>query len=227
MRLLKTIIISILKYTIGIQRLKYWLNSPIERRLLDFQREGYLLDIGWIESMKSGKIVNQHGESIPWLTYPFCHFLEKQSLKELKIFEYGSGASTEYFAKRAKSVTSVEHDQSWFEKIKTNVPKSVNIHHFDKDSDDYINASQLGAEPFDLIIIDGRNRVKCCKSAIENLSNNGVIVIDNSDRPKYLEAIQLLHKKNFKQLDFEGISPASPYYSITSLFYRKDNVFNL
>ncbi|TMI90033.1 MAG: class I SAM-dependent methyltransferase [Bacteroidetes bacterium] len=36
----------------------------------------------------------------------------------MNIFEYGSGGSTFFWASRVKHITSVEHDRSWFEKIK-------------------------------------------------------------------------------------------------------------
>lgn len=51
---------------------------------------------------------------IPWITLLAIEFLEKHLDVNMKVFEYGSGGSTLFFAKRVKEVISVEHDPKWF-----------------------------------------------------------------------------------------------------------------
>lgn len=36
----------------------------------------------------------------------------------MKVFEYGSGGSTLFFARRVYSVNSIEHDRNWYENVK-------------------------------------------------------------------------------------------------------------
>jgi len=50
---------------------------------------------------------------IPWMTYRCIAFLEKIVMKDWKIFEYGSGGSTLFFAERCGELVSVEHDAEW------------------------------------------------------------------------------------------------------------------
>ena len=57
-------------------------------------------------------------EQVPWLTFAAIHFLEARLRREMRVFEYGSGGSTLFFALQARSVVSVEHDAAWSAQIK-------------------------------------------------------------------------------------------------------------
>jgi hypothetical protein len=51
---------------------------------------------------------------IPWIVYPALAFLERRPLAGARVFEYGSGGSTLYWARRgATQIVSVEHDRVW------------------------------------------------------------------------------------------------------------------
>jgi hypothetical protein len=54
----------------------------------------------------------------PWITFRSRAFLAKIINRRSCIFEYGSGGSSLYFAKRVGQITSVEHDPLWFAKLK-------------------------------------------------------------------------------------------------------------
>lgn len=60
-------------------------------------------------------------EPIPWYTYPTIDFLNNLDLRNVDIFEYGSGNSSIYFLNKGALVTSVEDDLDWFKKIKNNL----------------------------------------------------------------------------------------------------------
>jgi hypothetical protein len=55
------------------------------------------------------------------MTYPAIDYLSRVLRKEHHVFEWGSGGSSVFFAKRAKSVISIEHDPLWF----TDVSKAM------------------------------------------------------------------------------------------------------
>jgi len=82
-------------------------------------------------------------------------------------------------------------------------------------------------EKFDILIVDGRDRVNCCKQAINAVSDNGVIVLDDSEREFYQEGIVFLKKAGYKELSFSGISPGLFYRKSTSVFYRADNCLDI
>ena len=56
---------------------------------------------------------------VPWLTQGAINFLEVflEQHPSAKILEFGSGASTIWFAKKNVRLYSVEHDIEWYEKI--------------------------------------------------------------------------------------------------------------
>lgn len=57
----------------------------------------------------------------PWLTFGAVEFLETQLASYERVFEWGSGGSSLYFARRAASVYSVEHDPAWYERVQTTI----------------------------------------------------------------------------------------------------------
>jgi hypothetical protein len=50
---------------------------------------------------------------LPWFTFSAIEFLETWIKSHHEIFEYGCGGSTLFFAQRARSVASVEHNGKW------------------------------------------------------------------------------------------------------------------
>lgn len=80
---------------------------------------------------------------------------------------------------------------------------------------------------FDVIIIDGRDRVNCIKQAINKLSDQGVMILDDSARPWYSEAFEHAKSKGFRVISFEGIKPTGASIYRTSIFYRTDNCLGI
>ena len=68
---------------------------------------------------------------------------------------------------------------------------------------DYIAAiDEFEDEYFDIIAIDGRERVACLVHAIPKLRPGGVLVLDDSNRPKYGEFSRLLQEWSIVRLPF-------------------------
>jgi hypothetical protein len=88
------------------------------KQLLSMGTAGYLKEIGWIESFDKQLPVDKEGKPLPWVTYGFIDFISDKLNKNMDIFEYGSGNSTLWYAEKVNSVTSVEHNKIWYEKIK-------------------------------------------------------------------------------------------------------------
>jgi hypothetical protein len=123
---------------------------------------------------------------------------------------------------------SVEHDIEWYEKIVDGKPQNAEIIYCELHKDGkYCRTPSILGEKFDLIIVDGRDRVNCCKQAVEALSSRGVIVLDDSERVFYEEGIQFLLEQGFKHLPFSGISPGLFYLKTTSIFYKTDNCLDI
>lgn len=198
------------------------------KALLSFGIKGYLSEIGWFKSFDSKSPVDAHSEPIPWVTYSFIDFIADRISKEHIIFEFGSGNSTFYYAKRALKVVSVEHDKSWFDKISASKPSNSEMIFCElKTAGDYCKMPVSMGQKFDIIIVDGRDRVNCCYQSLAALSESGVLVLDDSEREKYSDAIIFLKKEGFKELSFSGISPGLFYRKSTSVFYKANNCLGI
>jgi uncharacterized protein YuzB (UPF0349 family) len=198
------------------------------KALLSYGHKGYLENIGWFKAFDSKSAVDANGQPLPWVTYSFIDFIKDRLSEDLTIFEYGSGNSTLFYASKVKRVVSVEHDEAWFNKIQ--VSKATNsemiFEKLEKGGSYSKKAVSLG-EKFDIIIVDGRDRVNCCKNSIYALSHNGVIVLDDSEREVYNNARIFLTKEGFKEIPFTGIAPGLFYNKTTSVFYREGNCLGI
>lgn len=196
--------------------------------LLSYGHKGYLATIGWFTAFDNQQAVDAEGQPLPWVTYSFIDFIRPRLTKELSIFEYGSGNSTLFYAKRVKKVVSVEHDQDWFNKIvEEKAPNAEMIFTALEKGGTYSQKAKLLGDKFDIIIVDGRDRVNCCKFSVDALSENGVLVLDDSERDIYQEARTFLTEKGFKELPFSGIAPGLFYNKTTSVFYKAANCLSI
>jgi hypothetical protein len=198
------------------------------RTLLSFNDKGYLDEVGWFNAFDSKSPVDQDNNPIPWVTYSFIDFIKERLKKQHTVFEFGSGNSTYFYAKHAGIVVSVEHDKEWYDKIVKTKPENAELIYCELVRDgDYCRMPIKLEETFDIIIVDGRDRVNCCKQAVKAVSANGVIVLDDSERDFYKEGIAFLISNGFKELSFTGISPGLFYRKATSVFYRPENCLNI
>ena len=198
------------------------------KALLSYGHKGYLNSIGWFTAFDKKQAVDGNGKALPWVTYSFIDFIKERINKSQHIFEYGSGNSTIFYAEKAGSVTSVEHDKSWHDKVKGTSPANAELVFCELQRDgEYAKKAMLLGKKFDIIIVDGRDRVRCCKYSLDALTPRGVIILDDSEREVYNPARILLKEQGFKEISFSGISPGLFYEKATSVFYKADNCLGI
>lgn len=204
------------------------LNPTKLRVLLSLGMKGYLADRGWFDAYRTQSAIDENGRPIPWVTYSFIDFIDERINKEHDVFEFGSGNSTLFYAGRAKSVVSVEHDRDWFEKsLKLKLP-NVEMIQCDLESEgEYSKSAVRTDKRFHVIIVDGRDRVNCCKEALEALTEDGVVVLDDSERSKYDKAFLFFERNGFKHLPFTGMAPGAIISKCTTIFYRPNNCLGI
>lgn len=196
--------------------------------LLSLKEFGYLNDVGWFNAFSLEEPVDKKKQPIPWFTYPCIDFLSQRLNINLNVFEFGSGNSTLFFAKKVKSIYSVEHNTEWFNKIKTSLPDNSKLTHVESNSSDqYIEPIKMGEEKFDIIIVDGIFRNECLIESINRLTEQGIIILDDSERNDYAKGISFLVNASFKRIDFVGIAPGLLYSKTTTIFYKSDNCLNI
>jgi hypothetical protein len=196
--------------------------------LYSLKHSGPLFEDGWFRSYREKSAVNANGDPIPWITYPALDFIRKRVTCDLTVFEFGSGGSTTWWANHVKNVVSVEHDRDWYERIKSLQRSNVKIFHVELIyGGKYSCSTKEQFDKFDIIVIDGRDRVNCIKNSIDSLKPTGIIILDNSDRLDYVKGIDLLHDKGFRRIEFIGFCPIVNLKSETSIFYRPNNIFGI
>lgn len=148
---------------------------------------------------------------VPWWSYDAIDAVEAflADRPKARVFEYGSGASTVWAARRAARVISVEHDAGWHPIVARRLAEYDNADLVliapDTEVDagylsqkpgskgqsfrNYVTAIERQDGPFDLIVIDGRARVACLGQALGHLAPGGMIVFDNSGREEYRAAL--------------------------------------
>jgi len=144
------------------------------------------------------------------------------------LFEYGSGNSTIYYSQRVKKVIAVEHNKAWFDKVNNRLNKNAEIIFKEINEDgDYCRTIKSTNEKYHVIIIDAEDRVNCIKNCHDNLTGDGVIILDDSNREEYSAGIKYLFENGFLQITFWGIAPGSFHNKSTTVFYRSNNCFNI
>ena len=184
----------------------------------------------WLYSLRKNSFLNENQEYLPWLNYNLVNFItERVKNKLFCVFEYGCGYSTLFWSTFAENVHSVENNKNWFEKIqKLIIEKKIqNINLSHKENDDFINNIEIQNKKFEIILIDSFARVKCIKKSINFLSENGIIILDNSDRIIYKRGVNFLIRNNFKKINFVGLSPNTFHLEKATIFYKENNIFDL
>jgi hypothetical protein len=178
---------------------------------------------------------------VPWWTYGAIDVVEAWLASRphpVRVFEYGSGASTIWLAQRTDEVHSVEHHRSFAEQLRPSLDvfDHVTLHIVEPrpsthplvpsrkegweglDFSDYVAAIDRVGGTFDLVVIDGRAREACLAAAGPRLVDDGMIVFDNSMRRRYRGAI---HASGLEERALRGLVPTLPYPDQTSLLTKK------
>lgn len=193
-------------------------------------REGsYLVETGYVNSVLRLEPVNKLNQPIPWMNYSFLDFLEPRLNNSMTVFEYGAGYSTYYLADKVKGVTSIEYDKEWLDKVKNELKNKNNceVLYYQLGDGYHTAIEDQKGKVFDLIIVDGRERVKCAKNALPFLSEKGVLLLDDSWRETYKEVFIFYAKKGYKEISFSGIKPGGLLTEQTTVFYKEGNVLGI
>lgn len=197
-------------------------------KILIRNQKSYLHSTGWMLSLAEGRPVDSVANAIPWMNYNAIEFLDERLNKNLTLFEFGSGYSTYFYASRVKTVVSVEYDDRWYQLVKLQVPSNVDLVFQQEDTDnEYCRVIAGRGQKFDVVIVDGRDRVNCIKHSITALSDQGVILLDDSQRERYQDGIVLAEASGFRVLHMSGLKATGGRSVRTTILYRDGNCFGI
>ena len=99
-----------------------------------------------------------------------------------RCFEYGAGFSTLYFSKLVKSWDAYEHNELWFDIVKTSMGKNTKIHLIPKEQkENYVKLKRV----YDFILVDGLYRKECLCEAVKHIKPNGIVLLHDACRLEY------------------------------------------
>lgn len=158
---------------------------------------------------------------LPWLPFRLIDELEDVVGPSARVFEYGGGGSTLWFLDRGAEVVTVEHHAGWADALEEQVPPErwTLLRRSDADAyADYVAAvSAYPDESFDVVLVDGRERVRCAVAAAPKVRPGGLLVLDDSDRDRYAPAGEAI---TWPREQVVGFAPAKPTLAYTTVFRR-------
>ena len=145
----------------------------------------------------------------PLLAPKASQFLEEILSERIdtRVLEFGSGTSTVWLSKRTHNLVSIEHNRDWYDNVKNFLEKDESCHSVDLKllpTPYHSVCDEFPDEHFDVIIVDGRDRIKCLESSIRILKKGGFLILDDAQRERYETASWLLQDWEFTR----AISPA-------------------
>ena len=208
---------------------------------------GFLRSSGWLESVNANLSFFQ-GEHKPWTTFPAIHFLETMPLAESNVLEFGGGASTIYFSKRARNVRTLEFDTDWSKYLRIATKDLINCEIISPSIDSALLKAWAQSEQenldfevltdvdfeldafvvlikqmfyeADVVLIDGGPRNIAMIAASKFAKSSAVVIVDNSERDGLRSGIYALRREGFVEIPMKGLGPLNHSEWITSFFIR-------
>jgi Methyltransferase domain len=172
----------------------------------------------------------------PWWNRRAIRYLSRHLRPGDRAFEWGSGGSTVWLARRGVSVTSIEHDPEWAKKVIDCCPAAdvrlisgatqgrlrseqqqeyiTNGQYF---FDDYVAAiDTLDEGSLDIVIVDGLCRMECVRRGAPKVKPGGVLMVDDTDY-RFLDPEKIL--PGWKAVSFWGFKRTQDLRE-TSFFRR-------
>ena len=174
---------------------------------------------------------------LPWISFGGLKFLNRHIRPQHDVFEYGGGGSTLYFARRAKSVLTVESSVNWHRALVAtlaaeNLTNAVcELHQLSGDEiaqfrgDSFFH--RVRARKWDIILIDcycgysrtryGLTRPFAFELALEQVKPGGIVVLDDS----WMFPELLAPRRGWRITDFVGPGPCRYGVTSTAIFEKQ------
>lgn len=139
----------------------------------------------------------------PWVDAEALATMERIVHPGCHVFEWGAGGSTLWFGLKGARVRTVEHAQEWHDAVLTelrplNLPVKLLFRLLEPPTcTSYVNAVLETPQTYDLVFVDGRQRVQCFRTAIDRVNSDGYILLHDSERGNYAECRNIAAEHGF------------------------------
>jgi predicted O-methyltransferase YrrM len=162
----------------------------------------------------------------PWIVPAAIGWLRRRIRSDWSILELGAGRSTIWFARRAGRVLSFEDNDFWVGRTRARLRdeglvsaevRALGVEQLPGAIGELPDAS------FDLVVVDflespEATRVDALPAAMEKVRPGRLLLLDDSDRPGYDAAYELL--AGWKERRFTGVKDGWPDVCETAIFTR-------
>jgi predicted O-methyltransferase YrrM len=154
----------------------------------------------------------------PWFSSGAVEYCDTVLSRSMRVLEFGSGRSTVWFGRRVGHLTSIEHSQEWFERVRHDlhalavnnvdcllIPLDHDETEPEQDQYDpmpaYVDVlKRFDDNSLDMIIVDGHYRTTCIRRCPEKLRAGGLLLVDDtnwlggSERAPVPKSWQVVHE---------------------------------
>ena len=179
----------------------------------EMSNRGFFLDSN-LEQIQKGK------EQLPLLTWPLLDFMKTLDLKNITLYEIGSGNSTILFSNIFDKVESYETNQNWYENLKHKLKNNVSLKLTKLEN---IYNCSIKFETKDWLLIDFAGKRTKFVHKLVKFSDDKIpaqIIFDNSEW--YRNGAKILTDRGYIEIPFYGFKSGEKGISCTSLFLLKE-----
>jgi predicted O-methyltransferase YrrM len=164
----------------------------------------------------------------PWIVPAAIGWLRRRIRSDWAVLELGSGRSTLWLARRARTVLSFEDNAEWMARARERLTekgiagaelREIPIEHF------VTEVASLPDDSFDLVVVDflespQAERLEAVRVARSKVRAGGYLLLDDSDRPAYAAAADVL--AGWREKRFAGVKDGWPQAVETAIFRRPE-----
>jgi hypothetical protein len=185
-------------------------------RLALSPRPGDLLS--WLRSMRARR--EPFSQVLPWLTFDAIRAIDRHLKPGSRLFEYGCGHSTVYWAGRGVTVHAVERDPGWHARTSRILASAAHASvRLAGDEHGYVHGIDAVDGDFDAVLVDGDWRLACIDAAVPRIRPGGMLVVDNTDWHWFADVDRRVPAGWHKTVH-AGCAPFIGYPSETTLWTR-------
>jgi hypothetical protein len=146
----------------------------------------------WLDNPNEWQFIDlSNGYIYPWITMDSLLFLNTLDVSEWTVFEFGTGASTLWWANKCKRIVTLDVNPVWYEKVRRYAQekglKNIEFHLVDLTKHPlretacsmYLDVLRYQEQKFDAVIVDASFRDEASILADKHIKEQGWIIADN------------------------------------------------
>jgi hypothetical protein len=127
------------------------------------------------------RLVFSRYPELPWWPYPAIRHIEKVLRPDFHVWEYGSGMSSTWLARRVGTLETVDDNHQWHARVQARLARAGCSNASCELRSISAYAAPAGRTAPDFVVVDGSVRDECTRTALQYVKRPGFIYLDNSD----------------------------------------------